>query len=192
MRRSLGRTVLGLTLASALALGTGCAKDPTELVLTVTLDGTPARPITSFEVTLDAAGVKTSRLFEALGPLPADAYVPPFVFPATIRYLVPNGGIRGVVGVTVNGSDPLTNTAVLATGTGEALVQDHKTTSATIALNTVAPPDDGGGGGAGGNGGNGGGNGGSAGGGGASGAGGDGPGGGGGASDAGGTAGQSP
>jgi hypothetical protein len=77
MRRSLERNVFGLMLASALGLAVGCAKDPTELILTLTVDGTPARPITAFKVTLDAAGVKTSRGFVAIALAPADADIAP-------------------------------------------------------------------------------------------------------------------
>lgn len=183
MRRSLERNIFGLVLASALGLAVGCAKDPTELILTLTVDGTPARPITAFKVTLDAAGVKTSRGFVALALAPADADIGSFTFPATIRYLIPSGTIGGVVDVSVEGgdSDPITSATLLATGTGQALVQDQKTTSATIALDLISPPNNGGNGGAGGAGG------------GAGGAGG-GPGGGGGAipDGMGGTAGQVP
>ena len=138
--------------ASALSLGAGCAKDPTELVLTLTLDGTPARPITAFKVTLDAAGTKISKGFVAVALAPADADIAPFGFPATIRFLIASGTVDGVVGVTVDGgdTDPITSANLLATGTGQALVQTHKTTAATIALAAVMPPDNGGNGGAGG------------------------------------------
>jgi len=155
MRRSLtgstARTIGGLTLTCLLGLGTGCAKDPTELVLTLTLDGTPVRPVTAFKVTLDAAGTKISKGFVALALAPADADIAPFGFPATIRYLIASGTIDGVVDVTVDGgdTDPITNATLLATGTGQALVQVNKTTAATIALSAVTPPDNGGNGGAG-------------------------------------------
>lgn len=138
---------LGLVslLALAFAPATGCAKDPTELFLTATLDGTPARPITSLKVTLDAAGLKTSRDFAALGAVAADADVAPFMFPAALDYLISIDAIRGVVDVTIEGSDPLTDATLLAKGSGQALVQAHKTTTATIALELVAPPDNDGG-----------------------------------------------
>jgi len=151
MRRSLARNVLGLLLASALGLATtGCAKDPTELILTLTVDGTPPRPITSLEIKLDAAGVKTSRLFAALAYAPADASVAPFTFPVRIRYLIPNEAIRGVVDVTVEGSDPTVSAAVVAAGMGQGVVQDHKTTTAAVALQVITSPGAGGAGGAGG------------------------------------------
>jgi len=150
-RRSLSRTSLGL--AFALGLTASCAKDPTELILTVTLDETPARAITAFKVTLDAAGVRTSRSFVAVALAPADADIAPFGFPATVRYVIPSDTIQGAVDVTVDGgdTDPITSMTLLATGTGQALVQNHKTTTATIALALVTPPPgNGGAGGAGG------------------------------------------
>lgn len=131
----------GLALALTCAVA-GCAKDPTELYIVVSLDGTPARPVTSLSVALDVPGSHIARLFAALGAVPADADVAPFTFPAAVDYLIPNdaNAIAGDVTVTVEARDPLTDDTLLAHGMAMATVARGKTTATAVALTLDAPP----------------------------------------------------
>ena len=135
------RCTCALALACALA---GCAKDPTELYITVSLDGTPARPITSLLVTIDAAAGQTSRPFASLGAIPADAnlYVAPFAFPTLLDYTIASDAtaISGAVTVTVEARDPFTDDTLLAHGMAMATVARGKTTTTAVALTLDAPP----------------------------------------------------
>jgi hypothetical protein len=130
---------LAFALACAAA---GCAKDPTELLITVSLDGTSARPITSLDVTLDAPGGRVARRFASVGAVPDDADVASFAFPAYLDYLISNDAtaISGAVTVTVEARDPLTADTLLAHGMGMATVVRNKTTATTVALTLDAPP----------------------------------------------------
>lgn len=118
----------------------GCAKDPTDLIVAVSLDGTPARPITSLEVTIDAPDGSVSRPFASLGAVPADADVAPFTFPTYVDFLISNDAIAGTVTVTVRARDPLTDDTLLAHGMGMATVARGKTTAVGVALTLDAPP----------------------------------------------------
>lgn len=130
-----------LAVACAVA---GCAKDPTELYITVSLDGTPARPITSLYVTLDVPDTRIARPFASLGAFPPDANldVAPFMFPASLDYLIPSDAtaIAGEVTVTVEARDPFTDDTLLAHGMTVATVAHGKTTATAVALILDAPP----------------------------------------------------
>jgi hypothetical protein len=137
------KIVRGCTCALALALA-GCAKDPTELYITVSLDGTLARPITSLMVTIDAAAGQTSRPFASLAAVPADAslYVAPFAFPTFLDYTIARDAtaISGEVTVTVEGRDPFTDDTLLAHGVAMATVAPGKTTTTAVTLTPDALP----------------------------------------------------
>jgi hypothetical protein len=139
--RHRGPALVGATLAVLAAGLSACAKNPTELVMTVTIDATPSKPITSLAVTLDASGNRTGRNFAALGPIPADAHVAPFTFPTIIDFLIANDAdsIVGNVAITIEGSDPLSSDTVLARGVGAAVVNHAARATAEVAMMVIAP-----------------------------------------------------
>ena len=122
---------------------TGCAKDPTELYIAVALNEPPPRVITSLSVTLEGTGAVLARDFAYLGTLPPDANgdVAPFVFPVILDYQIPGDApLGGLVNVTVQGTDPLIDDTVLASGTGAATIARGKTTTTSVTLTLTTPP----------------------------------------------------
>ena len=130
----------GATLAGG-ALS-GCAKDPTEILITVSADATLTLPVTSLAVSVtDSAGtILGGGMFVYLAAPPAGADVAPYVFPATIQVALLSDARAGEVAITAEASDPTTTDYVLARGVGAGTVAPRSTTQGTVTLTAVAPP----------------------------------------------------
>ena len=134
LRRHLGLVVLALTFTF------GCAKDPTEVLLTVGVDTTVTQQITSLLVTLSWPTGTTSRVYQSLGAPAADADIPQFYFPALLDILLTADGVSGETQILVEGSDPTISDTVLANGTVTVPVASDKTTTTSVVLTAVPPP----------------------------------------------------
>jgi hypothetical protein len=139
----LGTVALVLS-GCALAGGalSGCAKDPTEILITVSADSSLTLPVTSLAVSVtDPAGRSLGGgVFIYLAAPPAGAPVAPYVFPATIQVALSSDAPAGDVAITVEASDPTTTDYVLARGVGAGTVAARSTTQGAVTLTAVAPP----------------------------------------------------
>ena len=128
-------------LAASLALA-GCAKAPTEIIVTVTADPAVTRPITSMAAYVtDTAGLLLGGgMFISLATPPADAEVASFYFPAQLQIALKSNAAAGEVGILIEGSDPTTDGAVIARGEGAGTVAPETTTQGAVTLLAVAPP----------------------------------------------------
>jgi hypothetical protein len=125
----------------ALAL-VGCAKAPTELLVTVLADATVILPVTSLSIEVtDATGNHLKGgTFISLAAPPPDAFVAAFAFPATLQVALPSNAPIGEVFIVVEGSDPTTTPYVLARGIGAGTVAPETTMQGTVTLTAVPLP----------------------------------------------------
>jgi len=131
----------GLGLVASLALA-GCAKAPTEIIVTVAADPAVTLPITSMFVDVtDGAGLHIGGgMFISLATPPADAEVAAFYFPAQLQVALTSDAAAGDVGILIEGSDPTTDGVVTARGLGTGTVAPETTTQGAVTLLAVAPP----------------------------------------------------
>jgi hypothetical protein len=128
------------TLATALSIGAGCAKDPTAVSVTVNAD-TTVLPLlilrTIVTVPYDPAHTVSS---ERSSPYASDAgdRPGPFVFPLVIALTV-DPSLAGDVTITVEGLDWDTH-IITAWGDTAASVVAEKTTDASLTLHPTAMP----------------------------------------------------
>jgi len=117
-----------------LALGAGCAKDPTSVGVTIDADPT-VPPILIMRTTLARAADPTMRSSsERASPYASDAAdrPGPFVFPFAWKLTV-DPSFAGPVVVTIEGLDWDTS-AVLASGSADATVEAQQMTAAAVTL----------------------------------------------------------
>ncbi|HEX2660434.1 MAG TPA: hypothetical protein VHU40_19270, partial [Polyangia bacterium] len=102
-------TLQGFGLLAALALA-GCAKDPTEIIVTIDADPAVTAPITSLAAYVsDATGAQLGGgMFISLATPPADAQVAAFYFPAQLQIALASSAAAGDVSISIEGSDPTT------------------------------------------------------------------------------------
>ena len=133
--------IQGIGLA-ILALA-GCAKAPTEILVTVSVDPAVVLPITSLTVAVsDANGSPLGGgSFAALALAPADAVAASFSFPVQLQVGLPSNVATGDVGILIEGSDPTTDGVVIARGVGTGSVAPQTTMQGTVTLLAVAPPE---------------------------------------------------
>ena len=133
--------ILGMGLA-LLALA-GCAKAPTEILVTVSADPAVIVPITALTVAVTDAngGFLGGGSFAALALAPADAVAASFYFPVQLQVGLSGNVAAGDVGILVEGSDPTTDGAVVARGVGAGSVAPQTTMQGTVTLLAVAPPE---------------------------------------------------
>jgi hypothetical protein len=133
--------IQGIGLA-VLALA-GCAKAPTEILVTVSVDPAVVLPITSLTVTVTDAkgGLLGGGSFAALALAPADAEAASFYFPVQLQVGLPGNVATGDVGILIEGSDPTTDGVVIARGMGAGSVAPQTTMQGTVTLLAVAPPE---------------------------------------------------
>jgi hypothetical protein len=131
----------GLGLLAALALD-GCAKAPTEMIVTVQTDPAVTLPITSMAVSVTGAAEQYlgGGKFISLATPPADAEVAAFYFPAQLQITLASDSPAGDVSILIEGSDPTTDGVVTARGVGTGTVTPQATTQGTVTLLAVAPP----------------------------------------------------
>ena len=132
----------GAAIVCAMSLATvtaGCAKDPTELLLTVSVDSTVTQQITSILVTVNGATGGTSHIFQSLAAPAADAFIPAFYFPTSLDLLITKDGVAGDAQIVVEASDPTISDTVLARGALAATITAAKTTTASVVLTAVPP-----------------------------------------------------
>ena len=123
--------------AAVLALGAGCAKDPTSVGVTIDADPT-VPPILAMRTTLARASDPTMRSSsERASPYASDAAnrPGPFVFPFAWKLTV-DPSFAGPVVVTVEGLDWDTN-AVIASASADAIVEAQQMTLASVRLEPV-------------------------------------------------------
>ena len=126
------------TLAAALSLGAGCAKDSTSVFVTVDADAT-VRPLLILRTTVartDDPGRRASS--ERSSPYESDAAdrPGPFLFPLGLSLTV-DASFAGPVVVTIEGLDWDTH-AVTARGSTPASIEAQKMTEASLALTASA------------------------------------------------------
>src|SRR5512144_2190163 len=96
----------GLGLLAALAL-TGCAKSPTEMIVTVQADPAVTLPITSMAVSVRTAAdlYLGGGMFISLATPPPDAEAAAFYFPAQLQVSLASDSPAGDVSILIEGSD---------------------------------------------------------------------------------------